>query len=214
MGTYDGKIEAFDPATGDSKGSFPVSSQGVNASPAIDADLNVLYAVDEDGHVVALELPGLQEKWTAEVGSEASSIVIGADASVYVSGGGRVYALHASDGTVKWQSSPDLYEGGTASTPAVSESGFVYVLFTAGKKDLQGDEDSLYGLNPDGSRRWAAALGEGGSDDIFSSPKIDEEGFIYIGSGYRAWIIGGVGGPANSPWPMFQRDAASSGRAR
>jgi outer membrane protein assembly factor BamB len=210
--TQEGIVVAFDPATGERKNHFPVSSQAISASPAIDPELSLLYVVDEDGKLVAIELPDMQEKWTKQVGDEPSSIVIGENGTVYVSGGGTVYARDANSGSVIWQTA-DIYQGGTASTPAVSESGYVYVLFTAGKKDMQ-SEDSLFGLNADLSRRWATALGEGEAYDIFSSPKIDDNGFIYIGSGYRAWVIGGIGGPARSAWPMFQRDARSTGRAR
>jgi len=214
-GTQDGIVVAFDPSDGRIKKEYPVSGQAISASPALDPGRNTLYVVDEEGKLDAIELPDMLEKWTAQVGFDASSIVIGENGTVYVSGGGVVHALDANLGTEIWKTLPELYDGGTASTPAISESGYVYVLFSAGKKDLQGDEDSLYGLNAaDGSRRWATALGEGGTDDVFSSPKIDDEGFIYIGSGYRAWIVGGIGGPARSAWPMFQRDARSTGRAR
>ncbi|UCG44057.1 MAG: PQQ-like beta-propeller repeat protein [candidate division WOR-3 bacterium] len=214
--TQEGFVVAFDPSTGTLKGEkFQVSGQAINASPALDPDLSMLYVVDEDGKLVAIELPDMVvEKWAEQVGFDASSIVIGGNGRLYVSGGGRVYALDANSGSILWQTPDELYQGGTASTPAVSESGYVYVLFSSGKKDLQGDEDTLYGLNPDLTRRWATALGEGVTDDVFSSPKIDDKGFIYIGSGYRAWVIGGIGGPARSPWPMFQRDVRSTGRAR
>jgi outer membrane protein assembly factor BamB len=217
--TQEGFVVAFDPSTGSVKGEHFVSSQAINASPALDPGRSMLYAVDEEGKLDAIKLPDMSEEWSHNVGFDASSIVIGDNGRVYVSGGGTVYALDANSGTPIWQTPPDLYDG-TASTPAVSESGYVYVLFSAGKKDLggqdlQGDEDSLFALDAtDGSRRWATALGEGGTDDFFSSPKIDDDGFIYIGSGLRGWIVGGIGGPARSAWPMFQRDARSTGRAR
>jgi outer membrane protein assembly factor BamB len=213
--TQEGLVVAFDPSTGAVKGEHFVGSQAINASPALDPERGMLYAVDEEGKLDAIKLPDMSEEWTHNVGFDASSIVIGDNGRVYASGGGSVYALDANSGTEIWKTLPDLYDGGTASTPAVSESGYVYVLFSAGKKDLQGDEDSLYALDAtDGSRVWAAALGEGVTDDVFSSPKIDDNGFIYIGSGLRAWIVGGIGGPAQSAWPMFQRDARSTGRAR
>ena len=103
------------------------------------------------------------------------------------------------------------------STPAVTADGYVYVLAVAGKKRLamQGS-DSLYAVNPDGTRRWACGLGEGLYDLEYplSAPKLDASGFIYVGDGSRAWCVAGVSAPAQSIWPMFQHDAQNTGRAR
>jgi outer membrane protein assembly factor BamB len=140
--------------------------------------------------------------------------VVGTDGSIYIGGGGKLQKVD-TDGQVKWTFVPPL--GGTVSTPAITVDGYVYVLVTAGKKDrsLVG-EDSLYAVNPDGSRRWACGLGAGLSDADFplSAPKVDAGGLIYVGNGYRAWCVVGVSAPAASAWPMFQHDLVNSGRAR
>ena len=106
---------------------------------------------------------------------------------------------------------------GVVSTPAITVDGYVYVLVVAGKKRLalQGG-DSLYAVNPDGTRRWACGLGEGLSDPEYalSAPKLDANGFIYIGDGFRAWCVAGLSAPAQSIWPTFQHDAQNTGRAR
>ena len=47
-----------------------------------------------------------------------------------------------------------------------------------------------------------------------SAPKVDGNGLIYVCSGYRAWCVVGIGGPAPSAWPMAFRDIRNSGRAR
>uniref|UniRef100_A0A7C4GCQ1 Cytidine deaminase n=1 Tax=candidate division WOR-3 bacterium TaxID=2052148 RepID=A0A7C4GCQ1_UNCW3 len=110
-----------------------------------------------------------------------------------------------------WEFAPPFY--GAGSTPAVSREGITYVLVTAARRDV-GEQDTLYAVGPNGERRWACGLGTGSSDEIMSAPKIDHSGYVYVGSGPRAWCIVGLGGPATSSWPMYMRDAQNSGRAR
>jgi len=212
----EGEIYALDPSSGTPKWTNPyqLSSSAIIASPALDPSRSVLYAVDENGLFAAVNLDGTLA-WQVSVGDEPSSPVIGADGTVYVGGGGKLWALDPNTSAAKWSYAPPL--SGVLSTPAVSLDGYVYFLAVAGKKDRgkQG-ADSLYAVNADGTRRWASGLGEGISDLDYglSSPKIDDQGMIYVGDGYRGWCVVGLGGPAQSAWPQFQHDARNTGRAQ
>lgn len=213
VGSGEGEVFALDP-TGTMKWSQPyrLSSNAINASPALDPGRGVLYVADDNGSFAAVNLDGTLS-WQFSVGEDASSPVIGADGTVYICGGGRLFALNPETQDQKWAFPPPLF--GIASTPAVSADGYVYFLVMPGRKAaLQQGADTLYAVNPDGTRRWACALGEGGSDVVISAPKIGDDGLIYVGDGTRGWCVVGLEGPALSVWPQFQRDGANSGRAR
>ncbi len=210
----EGEVFAFDPTSGTMKWSQPyrLSSNAINASPALDPVRGVLYVADENGTFAAINLDGTLN-WQFSVGEDASSPVVGADGTVYICGGGGVFALNPETQDQKWRFQPPLF--GIASTPAVSADGYVYFLVMAGRKaTLQQGADTLYAVNSDGTRRWACALGEGMSDVVISAPKIGDDGLIYVGDGTRGWCVVGLKGPALSVWPQFQRDGANSGRAR
>ncbi len=211
--SQEGKVYKLDPATGEQKGLHVISGQAIEASPAIDVGRNALYIGDEEGLFVSIDLNAFTTRnWElAAIGETPSSAVIGTDGTVYVGAGGKLLALDPdNNGATKWTFSPPL--NGIVSTPAVSEAGYVYFLVSTGKKDAVGG-DSLYAVNPDSSYRWATGLDFGNWDGFSSAPKIDPDGYIYVGSGYLAWVIGGIGGPAPSPWPVFQHDNRNTGRA-
>ena len=211
-----GTVYALDPSTGGQKWSSTIVGKPVTAPPAIDPSRNVLYVVDnETGVLQSVNLAdGTGGSLQYNAGTDASGPVVGADGTIYVGGDGKLTAVQP-DGTAKWVFTPAMT--GTVSTPAITVDGYVYVLVVPGKKRLavQGT-DSLYAVNPDGTRRWACGLGEGSSDPEYplSAPKIDASGLIYVGNGTRAWCVAGMSAPAQSIWPMFQRDAQNTGRAR
>ncbi len=213
IATQDGSVYSLDPNTGIQKWPQPyrVSSSPINASLALDPTRSVIYAVDDDGRFASIDFSG-NGGWGFFVGEGASSPVVGPDGSVYLGGGGKLWALNP-DGSKKWDYSPPLE--GVVSPPCVTALGQVIFLVTSGKKKAAAaDVDSLYSVNSDGTRRWACGLGEGLSDVFLSAPKVDGAGLIYVGNGYRAWCVVGSSGPAASAWPMFQRDMQNSGRAR
>jgi outer membrane protein assembly factor BamB len=211
--SQEGKVYKLDPATGEQKGLHVISGQAIEASPAIDVGRNALYIGDEEGLFISIDLSAFTTRnWElAAIGETPSSAVIGTDGTIYVGAGGKLLALDPdNNGATKWTFPPPL--NGIVSTPAVSEAGYIYFLVSTGKKDAV-DGDSLYAVNPNGKRRWATGLDIGNWDGFSSAPKIDPDGYIYVGSGYLAWIIGGIGGPAPSPWPVFQHDNRNTGRA-
>jgi len=209
----DGTVYALDPSNGDLKWTSILGAPVIQA-PAIDPSRNVLYAVTDPGLLQQIDLTNGGGLSSYLAGADASGPVVGADGTVYIGGQGKLIAVNP-DGTAKWVFTPAMT--GVVSTPAITVDGYLYVLVVANKKRLalQGT-DSLYAVNPDGTRRWACGLGEGSSDPEYplSAPKLDASGFIYVGDGSRAWCVAGVSAPAQSIWPMFQHDAQNTGRAR
>ena len=208
-------VLAFDQASGTQKWSQVYAGRSVFSSSAINPDRNELYVPLDDGSVAALDLGANGDQvWHATgLGADPSGLVVGLDGLVYVGAGGKLIALDpAANGAPKWTFAPAL--AGSASTPAVASSGIVYFVVGSSKRVKLVGPDSLYGVNSDGSQRWACALGEGGGPDIMSAPKLDDNGLIYVGSGVKCWCVGGNGGPGAAAWPMYGRDARNSGRAR
>ena len=207
-------VYALDPSNGSPKWKYNLGNSVV-APPAIDPARNLLYVADDEAGVLqSINLVNDSAGWSYTVGDGASGPVIGPDGSVFIGGGG-VLTKFSSSGEKIWTFAPPL--SGTVSTPAVTADGYLYVLVVPGKKRLamQGT-DSLYAVNPDGTRRWACGLGEGMSDPAYplSAPKVDASGLIYVGDGYQAWCVSGVSAPAQSVWPTFQHDAQNTGRAQ
>ncbi|MBM3331793.1 PQQ-like beta-propeller repeat protein [candidate division WOR-3 bacterium] len=213
-----GTIYAIDPSTDSVKWTSTIVGKPVAAPLAIDPTRGegVLYVVDnETGVLQSIRLAdGTGGSVQYTVGADASGPVVGPDGTIYIGGDGKLTAIDPN-GDPKWVFTPAMY--GAVSTPALTVDGYLYILVVPGKKRLalQGS-DTLYAVNPDGTRRWACGLGEGLSDPEFalSSPKLDANGYIYVGDGYRAWCIAGVSAPAESVWPMFHHDARNTGRAR
>ena len=209
----DGTVYAIDPSSGSQKWTYNLSSASVQA-PALDPSRNMLYVVTDVGVLQSFDVTTGTGGWSYSAGDEASGPAVGPDGSVFVGGGGRLLKL-SPEGDSAWTFVPPL--AGVLSTPAVTADGYVYVLVVAGKKRLALQAaDSLYAVNPDGTRRWACGLGEGYSDADYplSAPKVDASGLIYVGNGTQAWCVAGVSGPAQSAWPMFQHDARNTGRAQ
>ena len=83
------------------------------------------------------------------------------------------------------------------SSPAVGSNGTIYV---------GSDDNNLYAINPDGSKKWAFKTG----DQIRSSAAIDSDGVIYVGSndnnlyainpdGSKKWVFKTRGSVPSSP---------------
>jgi outer membrane protein assembly factor BamB len=215
VGTQEGSVWAINPGDGTPKwGPTNIGSGPIIAPPAIDPSRNMLYAVNDEGSLRAIDLTTGTQGWSYSAGGDASGPVLGPDGSIFIGGDGKLSKLNSDGGSV-WVFVPPL--AGVVSTPAVTVDGYLYVLVVRGLKHLALQEvDSLYAVNPDGTRRWACGLGEGQSDSDYplSAPKVDASGLIYVGDGYRGWCVVGISAPAASAWPMFQHDAVNSGRAR
>ena len=125
-------------------------------------DLNV-YALDRDG----------KQKWkTGTVGYVVSSPAISRDGKTLYVGSfdGRLYALDAQTGAVRWffQTRDHVY-----SSPALEEdaSGRVTSIY------IGSTDGSVYAVTPDGRQRWRYDTG----DPVRSSPVLGG-GVLYVGS--------------------------------
>lgn len=141
-----------------------------------------LHAIDPTGGAV---------QWSFNTdGPVGISPAIGSDGTIYTSGivdppdivavfppRLGLYAI-TPDGTQEWFFSTsftfaqgDFFDV-VQTAPAIAADGTVYVGL--------GDEevDSLYAINPDGTRKWAAGIGGNG----LTSPSIAPDGTIYIGT--------------------------------
>ncbi|MEO0070917.1 MAG: PQQ-binding-like beta-propeller repeat protein [candidate division WOR-3 bacterium] len=198
---------ALDPNSGQVKWGFVVR-QPILASPAIDGSRGLVYVVDDDGWLTAVNLNDGSKEWEMKVGDGLSSPAIDGNGTVYITAVGRLVAIDPVEQVEKWEFLiPGEY---LLSMPAVSKEGVVY--FLAAAEDMV---DSLFAINAiDGTRRWATRLGISETiEEWVSAPKIGADGSIYVGSGKQAFCVMGKGGPAASSWPMFQGDARNSGRA-
>ncbi|MGQ9677916.1 MAG: outer membrane protein assembly factor BamB family protein [bacterium] len=205
----DDTLFALDPATGQAKWRYGMR-QAIGNTPAIDTRRSVVYVVDEDGWLASVNLSDGRENWSVRFVGELSAPVIGEDGTIYITLSGTLLSLIPENGDIRWQFIPPMM--GDASTPAVTNGGVIYFL-CVGLTDQGEERDSLYAVNSDGNRRWAAGLGIGTPAEFISAPKIDDAGYVYIGDGTRAWCVVGFGGPANSSWPMFGADIRNSHRA-
>jgi hypothetical protein len=122
-----------------------------------------------------------QDLYYNNFGDVDSSPVVGADGSIYfLAEGFRLYCLTA-DSHLKWfLTLPGDAE--PASTPALAPNGTIVV--GSGYLDPNPkDSPYVYDVNPDGSLNWVFNVAKyGGGNIIQSSPTVDQNGVIYVGS--------------------------------
>ena len=146
----------------------------IKGPPSIDED-GTIYVGSFDGYLYAL-FPDGGVKWQCKIGAGTeTNPSIGPDGTIYV-GGLRLYAVNPEDGTLKWSFDPGEDQIIAKSSPAVSAEGSIYFGTNIGETD-GGD---IFALNPDGTLRWRHQISNSGWVD--SSPCIDENGVVYIGS--------------------------------
>ena len=146
-------------------------------SPAI-GENGWIYLMDHDYKVYAFTPEGTLV-WTfddfeytfvkRDMGQRTPAI--GADGTVYVGADG-LYALDPETGTPMWHfiRYPGTRE--CIASPVIGDDNTIYV--TIG-------QDSLYAINPDGTRKWAFGF-DNPYELSFATPAIDVSGVIYITS--------------------------------
>jgi outer membrane protein assembly factor BamB len=145
----------------------------IKGPPSIDED-GTIYVGSFDGYLYAL-FPDGGVKWQCKIGAGTeTNPSIGPDGTIYV-GGLRLYAVNPEDGTLKWSFDPGEDQIIAKSSPAVSAEGSIYFGTNIGETD-GGD---IVALNADGTVRWRHRIAD---EWVDSSPCIDENGVIYIGS--------------------------------
>ncbi len=118
--------------------------------------------------------------WKFQTNGEVSdSPTIGIDGMIYFCTdeiyGNILYALYPS-GSLKWKY--QLNSFGTKSTPSIGSDGTVYV----GVRYNPTNGSCLFAIDQNGNFKWKCRIGSYARDNIDSSPAIDRDGTIYIGS--------------------------------
>jgi outer membrane protein assembly factor BamB len=101
---------------------------------------------------------------------------------------GRLYALDSTNlGVIRWLFPTSGSIGTSVATPAVDDSGNIYV---------GSNKNIVYALSPDGSLKWQFDTG----GEIMAKPAIDQKGTVYVGSnsgGGQLWAISQFAEPRN-----------------
>lgn len=171
---------------GTKKWEFDAGSS-VFSSAAVAADATTYFG-SADGVLTAL-LPDGSVRWqsNAAAGSAInSSPAIETDGTIYfVSMDETLHAVNP-DGSLKWSNSVGPGENGSLSSPAIATDGTVYL----------GDaQRSLHAVNSDGTLRWTLDVG----DEAQSSPAIDANGVVYVGSDGLHSVEAGGTSPLDLP---------------
>lgn len=211
FGSDDGNVYALD-ADGALRWFFETEGV-VRSSPAIGAD-GTVYIGSDDRRLYALETGAdgrVRRRWVFEAGGAIrSSAALAGDGTLYIGSlDGFLYALRSEESaTERLQWSFDA-AGEIHSTPAVGSDETLYF----GARNAM-----LFALESGGGLKWSTLIG-----DTLSSPLIDPDGTLYIGSqaegsaatiGGRLYAVetGGAGLDPDSPWPKFSHDIRNVGR--
>ena len=167
IGADDGRVYAFNGMSGAILWATIVQTAGVDSTPALGAD-GFLY-VGAGHSVVALVAATGAQKWRFNTAGDVESApALAPDGTLYFgSDDAKVYALHSSDGTLKWTFVfPDGSD--TDSSPALGTDGTVYI---------GSDKGTLYALDGQrGSLQWSfLAIGE-----ISGAPAIGIDGTVHV----------------------------------
>ena len=178
---------------GTKKWDFTTAGEVRNA-PAIGSDGRI-YLASTDGRLYAFNRDG-SRAWTNNTSAGLTSVVLGADNTLYV-GRGNSLAAYASDGKAKW-----AFDTGArvATVPAVAGDGTLFVGNEAGAVYAIDKSGGLVGVRPPDGQA------------ITGSPVIGADGLVVVGAadGTLYGFARTNGGP-NSPWPMLGGNASRSG---
>ncbi|OGV44614.1 MAG: hypothetical protein A2X46_03440 [Lentisphaerae bacterium GWF2_57_35] len=185
--------------------SLPASIQG---APALESDGSV-YAASYNGGLFQIGADGSTRRTWNVAGTIAyPSPVLGPDGAIYqATDNGKLYSFNY-DGTTNW--TLQLPGGFQQSSPAVGADGTIYM--------ATGTNRYFVAIRPDGSINFTWDFGFG----LYagrSTPLIDTNGLVYIGTYGYGWVYAlygtssPTGGLAASPWPMSQGNARRTGRS-
>jgi polyvinyl alcohol dehydrogenase (cytochrome) len=186
----------------------------VTATPAVVGD--TVYVGDWSGRFYALDTETGEQRWmrktkvhpnmyAGQIVSSAAVETVGGTETVYFGGGKTLYALEASDGSVRWKH--ELNPKGGADDPTEIESSPLIVDGPEGKpivvvgwdvhNSTDGEPAGVFALDAaTGDEVWTTVLAptdEGpngepatgpGCADVWSSPTVDEErALVFVGTG-------------------------------
>jgi uncharacterized repeat protein (TIGR02543 family) len=151
----------------------------------------------------------LREKWSFNGGSMHVQPIVGYGNKLYVGGAKdatslparkteSLFCLNRETGEKIWEFTIDW--GGPFSTPALSRENTLYL--------TSGEGHFLYALDGDtGQKKWEYEIGPS-----MSSPLIDNNGTIYVGSLRGFYSLKGDAPPAETPWPMYKQNQRRTGQ--
>jgi len=143
-------------------------------SPVIGND-GTIFVQDHQNYVYAFD-PGGGLKWTYSDCSRfhrdmgMSTPAIGPDGTVYIGADG-IHAVDPQTGQRLWHFTHNKPACECIASPVIGPDGTIYATIC---------EDSLFAVNPDGTRRWAFGFTRD-YEMTFDSPAIDEQGVLYVG---------------------------------
>jgi len=153
---------------------------------AIGAD-GTVYVCSTDRNLHAVDGVTGTTKWTFTGEVIDGEPIIGSDGTLYLVGGGKVFALDGESRAKKWE----FTVGSAVATPALGADGTLFF----GAADRK-----VYALDGrTGVKKWEFLTGGA----VKSSPALTTDGILYVTStdGYLYAIVAGTP-PADSPWPM------------
>lgn len=218
FGGGNGVFYALDGNNGQKKWEFKTSNgtifSGINSSPAIGKDGTVYFGA-KDEKIYALDGKTGDKLWEFFADSSVdSSPVIGPDGTIYVGVGSKgLVALDGKTAKKKW-----IFSLGMISftkfngAPVVGDNGKIYI----GAAGMKEDAGKLYAFDgKDGIKLWEIQTGGGAMmiHGIEGGIVMSANGTLFFGTSDKKLYCAGTNatGPADSPWPMFGRNARNTG---
>lgn len=187
-----------------------IGSYDIYNSPAICPDGTIYVCADSmtTSYICAV-YPNGTEKWSFNAAGESSTIAVGGDGTIYFGANcypqNKLYAYYPN-GTKKWEYGAGIGADSIGS-PSIGSDGTIYfgsyygnftALYQNGTEkwryacggistkiaiSFDGTifgtyQNKVFAVNPNGTKKWEYTTG----DVIVSSPAIDADGVIYIGS--------------------------------
>ena len=213
FGSTNHHVYAVAADNGDLKWKFPTDAE-VYASPAIGSDGRIYVGEcrlkDAETYrykFYCLNLDGTKN-WSYTDGTGFySSAAIGPDGLIYVGSWDGVFLAFSPKGSIRWSVRPGPPYADMNSSPAVGNNEVIYL---GSKKEIFLTLEAA--PDEDDPKHWIYHTAD---DIVFSSPVIDSEGTIYFGSqdGCLYAVNPDNMKAADSPWPMFRKNAARTGLA-
>lgn len=208
QGAYDGKLYAIN-EDGTQKWAYDTNATNkrLECFPAVNSEGNVVYVIDGDNVLHAINTSNGNNKWSQNLEGTAGAVAIDKDGKIYAGTQNYIYAFD-NEGTQLWKVSANVTERGSFAIDgttlyAAQKGGAGLVAINAGDGSVKwtvpanGDSyfplvdkegavyfvdkggKSLYAVNSQGILEWRIEATAGLN---YCCPVIDENGIIYFGA--------------------------------